>query len=108
MSVVSSLLLGALLGLANASAAVLLARRGRTLGLNPAMKLVVGGGFARLALLLGVVVLVLTLVAVHQLAFLGGLGIVFVLGLVAEVSVVAGRRAAVPSGPSVSQPPADA
>lgn len=100
MSVVSSLLLGALLGLANASAAVLLARRGRTLDLNPAMKLVLGGGFARLAVVLGAVVLVLALVPVDRLAFVGGLGAVFVLGLIAEVALVLGRPAGPPSRPS--------
>ena len=104
MSVVTSLLLGALLGTANAAAALLLARRGRTLDLNPAMKIILGGGFVRLALLLGAVVLVLATLAVDRLAFVGGLGAVFVVGLALEVALVTRR----PATPTVSRPSADA
>ena len=100
MSVVSSLLLGALLGLANASAAVVLARRGRTLDLNPAMAIVLGGGLVRLLALLGAVALVLVLVPVHRIAFVSGLGVLFAAGVVAEIVLFLGR-------PGPSRPPAD-
>lgn len=101
MSIATSLLLGALIGLANAAVALVVAHFGRTMDLNPAMALVLGGGFARLAVLLGAVVLVLALTPVDRLAFVGGLGAVFVLGLVAEIALVLGR-------PGLSRPPADA
>lgn len=101
MSVATSLLLGALLGTANAVGAVLLAQRGRALPLNPAMRLVLGGGFLRLVLLLGAVVLVLAALDVHRAAFVGGLGVVFVIGLVFEVVLINGRSAD-------ARPPADA
>ena len=105
MSVVTSLLLGALLGAANAAAALLLARHGRTLALNPAMKIVLGGGFVRFLVLLGAVVLILVTVPVDRLAFVGGLGAVFIVGLALEVALVTRRPAA---GPSASRPSADA
>ncbi len=101
MSVETSLLLGALLGTANAAGAVLLAQRGRALPLNPAMKLVLGGGAVRLMLLLGAVVLVLALLDVHRLAFVGALGAVFAIGLILEVILINGR-------PADARPPADA
>lgn len=103
MPVVPSLLLGALLGLANAVAAVFLARRGRTMDLNPAMALVLGGGLLRMLLLLVAVGLVLGFVSVHRLAFIGGLGALFAVGMIAEVVLFLGRP-----GPSASRPPADA
>lgn len=93
MPVVTSLLLGALLGLANAVAALLLARRGRTLDVNGVMKVVLGGGFLRLLVLLAAVVLVFVTVPVHRAAFVGGLGVVYVLGLVLEVASLLGRPA---------------
>ncbi len=101
MSVVTSLLLGALLGTANAVGALLLARRGRSMPLNPAMKLVLGGGFLRLLVLLGAVVLVLVTLDVHRLAFVGGLGAVFAVGLILEVVLINGR-------PADARPTADA
>ena len=94
MSLATSLLLGALLGLANAAAALLLARRGRALDLNGTMKVVLGGGFLRLMVLLVAVVIVFVTVPVHRAAFVGGLGVVYVLGLVLEVASLLGRPAA--------------
>ena len=93
MSVATSLLLGALLGLANAAVALLIARRGRMLDVNGVMKVVLGGGFLRLLVLLVAVVLVFVSVPVHRLAFVGGLGVVYVLGLVLEVASLLGRPA---------------
>lgn len=101
MSVATSLLLGALLGTANAVGALLLAQRGRSMPLNPAMKLVLGGGFLRLLVLLGAVVLVLVTLDVHRLAFVGGMGVIFAIGLALEVALVLGR-------PADARPPADA
>ena len=106
MSVATSLLLGALLGAANAAASLLLARRSRGRDLNGVMKVVLGGAMARLAVLLAAVTAVLVLVPVRQLPFVGGLGVVFVAGLLAEVALVSARP---PSGaPAPSRPPADA
>ncbi len=93
MSVATSLLLGALLGLANAAVALLLARRGRALDVNGVMKVVLGGGFLRLLVLLAAVAAVVVTVPVHRLAFVGGLGVVYVLGLVLEVASLLGRPA---------------
>lgn len=93
MSVATSLMLGALLGVANAAVALLLARRGRTLDVNGVMKVVIGGGFLRLLVLLAAVVTVFVTVPVHRLAFVGGLGVVYVLGLVLEVASLLGRPA---------------
>jgi len=93
MSVTASLMLGALLGIANAAVALLVARRGRTMTLNQTMKLVVGGGMLRLAVLLAAVVGILVSLPVHRLAFVGGLGVLFVAGLLAEVALVLGRPA---------------
>ncbi len=101
MSVATSLLLGALLGTANAVGAVLLAQWGRALPLNPAMKIVLGGGFLRLLVLLGAVVLVLALLDVHRIAFIGGLGVVFAVGLILEVVLINGH-------PADARPSADA
>lgn len=101
MSVATSLLIGALLGTVNAVAAVLLAQRGRSLPLNPAMKVVLGGGAIRMLLLLGAVVLVLVLSDVHRTAFIGALGAVFAIGLILEVILINGR-------PADARPAADA
>ncbi|HEX9950624.1 MAG TPA: hypothetical protein VGB53_02565 [Rubricoccaceae bacterium] len=94
MSVATSLLLGALLGAANAAVALLLARRGRSLDLNGMMKVVLGGGFVRLLVLLVAVVVLFVTVPVHRLAFVGGLGVVYALGLALEVALVLGRPSA--------------
>ncbi|HEX8299449.1 MAG TPA: hypothetical protein VF594_09855, partial [Rubricoccaceae bacterium] len=77
--------------------AFLLARRGRTMDLNGVMKVVLGGGLIRLLVLLAVVVGLIVALPLHRLAFVGGLGVVYVLGLVLEVAVVLGRPA--PSAP---------
>ena len=102
MTVPASLLLGAALGAANAAAAVWTAARATGLEPTRALRLVLGGMAARLAALLGAVALVLAAVPVHRGAFVGGLGVVFVAGMVAEVLLVLGRT------PGPSRPPADA
>ena len=102
MTVSASLLIGALLGGANAAVAVWTASRATALEPNGALRLVLGGMVGRMFALLGAVALVLALVPVHRGAFVGGLGLVFVIGMTAEVLLVLGRTA----GPS--QPPADA
>lgn len=96
MSLPASLLLGALLGAANAAAAAWMARRAATLDSDRALRLVLGGMMARMGLLLAAVALVLIAVPVHRGAFVGGLGVLFAVGLVAEVALV------------LSRPPADA
>ena len=95
MSVPASLLLGALLGAANAAAAVWTARRARTMASDRALRLVLGGMTARLGVLLALVALVLALAPVARGAFVVGLGVTFAAGLLAEVLVVqsSARRA---------------
>ena len=106
MSVAASLLLGALLGAANASASLLMARRSRGRDLNGVMKVVLGGGLVRLVLLLAAATAVLVLVPVRQGPFLIGLGVVYVAGLLTDVALVLGRPS--DGAPASSRPPADA
>ena len=96
MSLSASLLLGALLGAANAVAAVWTANRATAFGPDQALRLVLGGMVARMGLLLAAVALVLVFVPVHRGAFVGGLGLLFVAGMIAEVALV------------LTRPPADA
>ena len=91
MSLSASLLLGALLGAANAAAAVWTARRASALGSNAALRLVLGGMAARMGLVLAAFALVLALVPVHRPAFVGGLGLLFAVGLVAEILLLLSR-----------------
>ena len=101
MSVTSSLLIGALLGACNAALALAVVRRASVLRLASALNLVIGGMLVRMALTLAAIAAVLMLVPVHRLAFVGGLGVVIVAGLIAEVALVLGR-------PTPSRPSADA
>lgn len=91
MSPAASLLLGALLGAANAAAAAWTVRRTGGLASDRALHLVLGGMVARMVLVLGAVALVLALFDVHRVAFIGGLGLLFAAGLVAEVALVLAR-----------------
>ena len=91
MSALASLLLGAALGAANALAALWIVRRAGSLEVNAALRLVLAGMTARMALVLAAVALVLGLAPVHEGAFLGAFGLLFVVGLVAEVVLVLGR-----------------
>ncbi|MEM0963650.1 MAG: ATP synthase subunit I [Bacteroidota bacterium] len=88
MTVSVSLLLGALLGAANALAAVWAARRATTMESNRALRFVLGGMAARLAVVLAAFAAILALVPIHRGAFVVGLGITFVAGLLAEVTLV--------------------
>ena len=99
MTAPASLLLGALLGAANAGAAAWTARRAAGMEPDRGMRLVLGGMGVRMALVLAAFALVLLFVPVHRGAFVGGLGLLFVVGLVAEVALVLGRS---------PRPPADA
>ena len=96
MSPAASLLLGALLGAANAAAAVWTARRATTLPPDRGMQLVLGGMGARMAVALATFALVLAFVDVHRGAFVGGLGLLFAVGLAVEVALLAGRPAPTP------------
>lgn len=102
MTVTSSLLIGALLGLANALAAVWTAHRATLAEPRRGMNLVLGGMVVRMALMLGAVALLLVLYPIHRGAFLGGLGVLFVGGLFAEIALALGRA------PDSTRPPADA
>ena len=102
MTLSASLLLGALLGAANAAVAAWTAHRAMAGDPARALHLVLGGMLARMAVVLAAVALVLALVPVHRGAFVGGLGVLFVGGLLAEVALVLGRA------PGRSRPSANA
>ncbi len=102
MSVSASLMLGALVGAINAAAAAWTAHRATLGHPDRALHLVLGGMVVRMVLILGAVALVLALFEVHRGAFVGGLGLLFVGGLFAEIAIVLSRA------PSSSRPPADA
>lgn len=88
MTASASLLIGALLGAANAAAAVWTARRAERLGANAALGLVLGSMAARMGLALVAFGAVLVFVPVHRTAFVAGLGVTFAVGLAAEVALV--------------------
>lgn len=96
MTFAASLLLGALVGAANAAAAVWTASRASGLGSDRALRLVLGGMMARLLVVLAVFAAVLAMVPVHRGGFVLGLGALFAAGLAAEILLVLRR----------SQPPA--
>ncbi len=93
MSLPASLLLGALLGAAYAAAALFGVWRARTLAPNHALRVVVSGMLVRMVAVLTAFAAVLVLLPVHRGAFVGGLGAVFVAGLLAEVFLVLGPTA---------------
>lgn len=97
MTPAASLLLGALLGAANAAAAVWTARRAGALEPARGMQLVLGGMAVRMMLALAAVALVLALVDVHRVAFVGGVGLLFAVGLAVEIALLVSRPAAPPS-----------
>lgn len=100
MTVSVSLLLGALVGLANAASAVWTARRATAFGPDRALRMVLAGMVVRMFATLAVVALVLALADVQRAAFVAGLGVLFVGGLLVEVAIV--------STSASSQPSADA
>lgn len=91
MTLSASLLLGALLGAANAAVALLVARRARTMASDRALRVVLGGMMVRMVVVLAAFALLLALVPVQRGPFVLGLGVVFGLGLLAEVFLVLGR-----------------
>ena len=91
MSLSASLLLGVLLGVAYSAAAVFVARKATGMEPNRAMRLVLAGMLVRMVFALGAVALILFAVPVQRGPFVIGLGVTFVLGLLAEVSLL-GRR----------------
>ena len=98
MSASASFLLGALLGVANAAAALVMARRAAAAEPRAGIRIVMASLAARLAVMLAAVAGVLVAVPVARLWFVGGLGLLFAVGLVAEVLYVHGRalRASAP------------
>ncbi|WP_420456652.1 ATP synthase subunit I [Rubrivirga sp.] len=102
MTVSASLMLGALVGAVNAVGAAWTAHRATAGEPGRALNLVLGGMVVRMVLILGAVALVLALLPVHRGAFVGGLGLLFVGGLLAEIAIALGRA------PGSSRPPADA
>ena len=96
MTFAASLLLGALVGAANAAAAVWTASRAAGLDSNRALRMVLGGMMARMLVVLAVFAAVLATVPVHRGGFVTGLGVVFAAGLVAEILLVL-RRSQTPA-----------
>lgn len=90
----ASLLLGALLGAANTAAALIAVGRARTLEPNRALRVVLGGMLVRMSVVLAVFAAVLAWVPVARGAFVAGLGVVFVAGLLLEAFLVLRRPAA--------------
>lgn len=95
MTVTASLLLGALLGAAHAVASVATVRRARALPQAEALRVVMRGMLVRLGVGLALVAAVLAWVPVQRGAFLAGLGVLFVAGLVAEAALALRKPAAV-------------
>ena len=94
MSVPESLLLGALLGVAYSAAAVLVARRARTMDdSNAVLGLVLGGMLVRMALALVAFGAILAWVPVLRGPFVTGLGVTFVIGMAVETFFLMGRTA---------------
>lgn len=91
MTATASLLLGALLGAVNAGAAAWTARRSLALDPERGMRFVLSGMAARMGVILLAFGLVLAFVPVQRGAFVIGLGVLFALGLIAEVALVLGR-----------------
>ncbi len=102
MTVSASLMLGALVGAVNAAAAAWTARRATAGDPDRALHVMLGGMVVRMFLVLAVVAGVLATVDVHRGAFVAGLGVLFVGGLLAEVAIAFGRA------PGRPRPTADA
>lgn len=98
MSVSVSILLGVVLGVANAVAAVVLYGRARGRDQKTFFTLVLGGMLVRMGLMLAVIVAVLALGLVSPGAFVAALGVTFVAGLAVEIAVVMLRPDATGAG----------
>ncbi len=94
MTATASLLVGALLGAAHAAAALVVARRARTLAPTAAMQTVMRAMLVRLTLVLAAFAAVVAWVPVQRGPFVAGLGLLFVAGLVAEALLVLRRPTA--------------
>ena len=102
MTALASLLLGAALGGAHAVAGLGVARLANGRAKERYMTVVLAGTALRLFLATVAILLVLLLVPVHTAAFIGGLGVTFLLGLAAEVLLLLRRPAASSSAASAS------
>jgi nitrate reductase NapE component len=96
MSVALSVLLGALLSGVNGAAALLVIRRAKRLAPDAALRLVLATMTVRMSIVLAVFSLVVGLMPVHEPAFVGAFGLLFVAALVAEVLLAMGRSAGSP------------
>lgn len=85
------------IGLANAAVSIVLYRIARKRPARSFYRIAFGGMTARMGAVLLAVVLVVALVPVHIPAFIGALLVVFVIGLAAEITVMARRPADPPS-----------
>ena len=101
MTALASLLLGAALGGAHAVAGLGVARLANGRAKERYAAVVLAGTALRLFLATVAILLVLLLVPVQTVAFIGGLGVTFVLGLLAEVLLLL-RRPAAASRPAAS------
>ena len=94
MTVLASLLLGAVLGGANAAVAAWTAHRATATGAPltaRSLHLILGGMVGRMLFVLACAGLVLAFAPVHRAAFVAGLGLLFFAGMLAEVFLVLGR-----------------
>ena len=91
MTFAASLLLGALVGAANAAAAVWTVNRTSGLDSTQSMRLVLGGMMIRLVVVLAVFAVVLATLPVHRGGFVTGLGVLFAAGLAAEILLLLRR-----------------
>lgn len=105
MTPIASALVGVLLGVAYAAVALAMARRAVTGDPSAALRIVLGGMLLRMVGFLALIALVLVLVEVHRGAFVLGLGLSFVLGLVAEVMLVLRHPAGASPAPTADATP---
>ena len=89
------------MGAVNAAAAVWTVRRAGRVEASQALFLVLGGMGIRMMVVLAAIAVVLVAFEVQRIEFVAGLGITFVLGVAAEVSLLLSQR-------SQEQTPADA
>lgn len=94
MTATASLILGALLGAGHAAAALVVARRARSLAPTEALRVVMRGMLIRMAAVLAVFAALLAWVPLARGPFVLGLGVLFAAGLVGEALLVLRRPSA--------------
>ncbi|WP_143536723.1 hypothetical protein [Rubricoccus marinus] len=97
MTAITSLLLGAALGVAHGLAGLVIARLARGASGNVLATVILGGTALRMMMVLGVVALLLLFSSVQIASFITGLGVTFVIGLIAEVFLLLRHSSATPT-----------